>query len=67
MEIRSTNLNCFENPYPLRRENAGRNGVPLEIISKVLLCHRNLKTIQAYLGKVGDSEAIRWIDILHEK
>jgi integrase/recombinase XerD len=58
------------NPHDLRRLSAifaSRNGVPLEIISKVLLRHRNLKTTQVYLGKVSDSEAIRWLDILHGK
>ncbi len=56
------------NPHDLRRHSAtfaSRNGVPLEIISKVLLRHQNLKTTQLYLGKVSDSEAIRWMDILH--
>ena len=58
------------NPHDLRRHSAtfaSRNGVPLEIISKVLLRHQNLKTTQVYLGKVSDSEAIRWMDVLHEK
>ena len=58
------------NPHDLRRHSAAfssRNGVPLEIISKVLLRHQNLKTTQVYLGKVSDSEAIRWMDILHGK
>jgi integrase len=58
------------NPHDLRRHSAtfaSRNGVPLEIISKVLLRHQNLKTTQVYLGKVSDSEAIRWMDILHGK
>ena len=58
------------NPHDLRRHSAtfaSRNGVPLEIISKVILRHQNLKTTQVYLGKVSDSEAIRWMDILHEK
>jgi hypothetical protein len=41
--------------------------MPLEIISKVLLRHQNLKTTQIYLGKVSDSEAIRWMDIFHGK
>ena len=58
------------NPHDLRRHSAtfaSRNGVPLEIISKVLLRHQNLKTTQVYLGKVSDSEAIRWMDVLHGK
>ena len=56
------------NPHDLRRHSAtfaSRNGVPLEIVSKVILRHQNLKTTQLYLGKVSDSEAIRWMDILH--
>jgi len=32
---------------------------------KVLVRHQNLKTTQLYLGKVTDSEVIRWMDILH--
>ena len=58
------------NPHDLRRHSAtfaSRNGVPLEIISKVILRHQNLKTTQIYLGKVSESEAIRWMDILHGK
>lgn len=56
------------NPHDLRRHSAtfaSRNRVPIEIISKVLLRHQNLKTTQLYLGKVSDAEAIRWMDILH--
>jgi site-specific recombinase XerD len=45
--------------------HASRNGVPLEIISKVLLRHQDLKTTQVYLGKVTESEAIRWMDFLN--
>ena len=44
-----------------------RNHLPLEIISKVLLRHQNLKTTQVYLGKVSEGKAIRWMDILHGK
>ena len=57
-------------PHDLRRHSAtyaSRNGVPLEIISKVLLRHQDLKTTQVYLGKISDTEAIRWMDILHGK
>ena len=43
----------------------GWNGTALEIISKVLLRHQNLKTRQFYLGKVSEAQAIRWMDILH--
>jgi hypothetical protein len=37
---------------------ASRNGVPLEIVSKVMLRHPDLKTTQVYLGKVSEHEAI---------
>lgn len=63
-------LNVRISPHDLRRHSAtyaSRNGVPLEIISKVILRHRDLKTTQIYLGKVSDSEAIRWMDVLHGK
>lgn len=55
-------LNVRISPHDLRRHSAtyaSRNGVPLEIISKVILRHQDLKTTQVYLGKVSDSEAIR--------
>lgn len=55
-------------PHDLRRHAAtyaSRSGTPLEIVSKVLLRHSNLSTTQRYLGKISDSEAIRWIDNLH--
>jgi len=57
-------------PYDLRlhpANYASRNGVPLEIVSKVILRHQDLKTTQIYLGKVSEYEAIRWMDILHGK
>ncbi len=63
-------LNVRIFPHDLRRHSAtyaSRNGVPLEIISKVILRHQDLKTTQVYLGKVSDSEAIRWMDVLHGK
>lgn len=63
-------LNIKISPHDLRRHSAtyaSRNGVPLEIISKVILRHQDLKTTQVYLGSVSDSEAIRWMDILHGK
>ena len=55
-------------PHDLRRysaTHASRNGVPLEIVSKIILRHQDLKTTQAYLGRVTEGEAIRWMDILH--
>jgi integrase len=63
-------LTIYISPHDLRRHSAtyaSRNGVPLEIISKVILRHQDLKTTQVYLGKVSDSEAIRWMDVLHSK
>lgn len=61
-------LNVKISPHDLRRHSAtyaSRNGVPLEIVSKVILRHQDLKTTQVYLGKISDTEAIRWIDVLH--
>jgi integrase/recombinase XerD len=57
-------------PHDLRRHSAtyaNRNSVPLEIVSKVILRHQDLKTTQAYLGRVSETEAIRWMDIIHGK
>jgi integrase len=57
-------------PHDLRRYSASyasRNGVPPEVVSKVILRHQDLKTTQIYLGKISDSEAIRWMDNLHGK
>jgi len=55
-------------PHDLRRHAAtfaSRSGVPLEIISKIILRHANLSTTQLYLGKISDVEAIRWIENIH--
>ena len=55
-------------PHDLRRHAAtfaSCSNVPLEIISKVILRHRNISTTQIYLGKVSDTEAIRWIENLY--
>ena len=55
-------------PHDLRRHAAtyaSRSGVPVEIVSKVILRHANLSTTQRYLGKVSDTEAIRWIENLY--
>ncbi|WP_459947396.1 tyrosine-type recombinase/integrase [Desulfocastanea catecholica] len=54
--------------HDLRRHAAtyaSRSGVPIEIVSKVLLRHADLSTKQGYLGKVSEHEAIRWIKGLH--
>ena len=61
-------INIQIRPHDLRRHAAtyaSRSGTPLEIVSKILLRHSNLATTQRYLGKISDSEAIRWIDHLH--
>jgi integrase len=55
-------------PHDLRRHAAAyasRSGVPIEIVSKVILRHANLSTTQRYLGTVSDVEAMRWIDNLY--
>jgi integrase/recombinase XerD len=56
-------------PHDLRRYAAtfaSRSGVPLEVVSKVILRHKNLATTQRYLGKVTEAEAVRWIDRIYE-
>ena len=55
-------------PHDLRRHaatHASRSGVPVEIVSKIILRHSNFSTTQRYLGKVSDLEAMRWIDSLY--
>ena len=55
-------------PHDLRRHAAtyaSRSGTPIEIVSKVILRHADLSTTQRYLGKVNDTEAIRWIEALY--
>jgi integrase len=55
-------------PHDLRRYAAtfaSRAGVPIEIISKIILRHANLSTTQLYLGKISDTEAMRWIENLY--
>jgi len=55
-------------PHDLRRHAAtyaSRSGTPIEIVNKVILRHADLSTTQRYLGKVNDSEAIRWIETLY--
>ena len=61
-------VNVHVKPHDLRRHAAtyaSRSGMPLEIVSKVLLRHSNLSTTPRYLGKISDTEAMRWIDNLH--
>ena len=55
-------------PHDLRRHSAtyaSRSGVPIEIVSKIILRHSNLSITQRYLGKVSDTEAMRWIENIY--
>jgi len=55
-------------PHDLKRHAAiyaSRAGVPIEIVSKIILRHSNLSTTQMYLGKVSDNEAMTWIENLY--
>ena len=55
-------------PHDLRRHSAtyaSRSGVPIEIVSKVILRHANLSTTQRYIGTISDVEAIRWIENIY--
>jgi integrase len=55
-------------PHDLRRHSAtfaSRSGVPIEIVSKIILRHSNLSTTQRYLGKISDTEAMKWIENLY--
>jgi integrase len=55
-------------PHDLRRfcaTYASRAGTPIEIISKILLRHVHLSTIQRYLIKISDTEALKWIENLY--
>jgi integrase len=61
-------VNIELRPHDLRRHSAtyaSRSGTPIEIVSKVILRHADLSTTQRYLGKVNDTEAIRWIETLY--
>jgi integrase len=61
-------VNIHLRPHDLRRyaaTYASRSGVPLEIVSKVILRHSNLSTTQMYLGKISDTEAMKWIENLY--
>ncbi len=58
-------INIKITPHDLRRHAAtyaSRSGVPIEIVSKVILRHSNLSTTQRYLGKISDDEAGKWIE-----
>jgi integrase/recombinase XerD len=55
-------------PHDLRRfcaTYASRAGTPIEIVSKVILRHSHLSTTQRYLGKISDTEALKWIENLY--
>ena len=55
-------------PHDLRRHAAtfaSRSGVPLEIISKIILRHSNLSTTQIYLRRISDTEALKWIETIY--
>jgi len=61
-------VNVNVRPHDLRRHSAtyaSRSGVPIEIVSKIILRHANLSTTQEYLGKISDAEATRWIENLY--
>jgi integrase/recombinase XerD len=63
-------LNMSIRPHDLRRCSAtyaSRKGVPLEIVYELILRDQDLKTTQAYWGKVNEVEAVRWMDIIHGK
>jgi integrase len=63
-------MNVKIRPHDLRRHSAtyaSRNGIPLEVISKVILRHQDLKTRQMYLGKISETETLRWMDVLPGK
>ncbi len=59
IELRPHDLRGYAATY------ASRSGTPIEIVSKVILRHADLSTTQRYPGKVNDSQAIRWIEILY--
>jgi integrase len=55
-------------PHDLRRyaaTHASRCGVPIELVSKVILRHSNLSTTQMYLGKISEVEAMKWIENMY--
>jgi integrase/recombinase XerD len=56
-------------PHDLRRYAAtfaSRSGVPLEVVSNVILRHKNVSTTQRYLGRVTEAEAMKWIDRIYD-
>jgi len=68
MALRPYMVGIYLRPHDLRRHAAtfaSRSGVPIEIISKIILRHANLSTTQIYLGNISDSEALKWIETLY--
>ena len=58
-------VNIHLRPHDLRRHaatHASRSGTPLEVVSKIILRHVNLSTTQRYLGKISETEALKWIE-----
>ena len=52
-------------PHDLRRHaatQASRSGVPLEMVSKIILRHADIATTQRYLGQISAAEAGRMIE-----
>ena len=63
-----TVVSSFLRPHDLRRHaatQASRSGIPLEIVSKVILRHADIATTQRYLGTIDPSEASRWVEHLN--
>jgi integrase len=63
-----TSVRVHLRPHDLRPHAAtytSRSGVPVKIVSKVILRHANLSITQRYLKKVSDVEALRWIENLY--
>lgn len=61
-------VNINLKPHDLRRHAAtfaSISGTPIEMVSKVILRHANFSTTQHHLGKVNDTETIRWIETLY--
>lgn len=56
VELRSHDLRLQAAAY------ASGSGVPIGIVSKVILRHANLSITQRYPPKISDSEASRWIE-----
>jgi integrase len=56
--------------HDLRRfgaTHASRAGVPLEIVSRNLLRHSDLKISQLYIGATSPDQTQRWLDTIYER